>query len=105
MKAIGNQYAQEVAVMASAEYLGGECIALAGAADEATIPAGATMALISAEGGAVYYAVNDVDADGDSPGYVPADNLRFVYSISNLETLHVYGAADVKAHIEYYREG
>jgi len=108
-KSVNGVYASEVAYIATSEYLGGQYIALAGASVAATIPTGTKMVLISAEGGAAYYAVNATGetpaASDESPGYVPADNIRFVYPVSNLSTIHVFGAAGAKARLEYYSEG
>jgi len=95
---------RDVAFMPTAQHNGGETIEPAGSSTEATIPDGTTLVFISAEGGAVYYEVNGTDADADSPGYVPEDNQRVIFSCSNLSTLFVYAAASVKAHIEYYKE-
>jgi len=109
VKNINGVYADEVAYIATSQYLGGEYIALAGDSVAATIPTGTKMVLISAEGGAVYYAVNATGeppaASNESPGYVPQDAVRFVYPVSNLNTIHVFGAAGAKARLEYYSEG
>lgn len=108
-KNVNGVYAGEVAYIAASQYLGGQYIALAGASAAATIPDGTTMVIISAEGGAVYYEVNATGetpaADSESPGYVPADNIRFVYPVNNLNTIHVFGASGAKARLEYYSEG
>jgi len=108
-KSVNGVYASEVAYIATSEYLDGQCIVLTGDSAAATIPTGTKMVLISAEGGAVYYAVNATGeppaASAESPGYVPQDAVRFVYPVSNLNTIHVFGAAGAKARLEYYSEG
>lgn len=101
---IGDTYAQEVAYTAAADYKGGETLEPNGASVAATIPAGTTMVFVSAEGGPIYYAINAAPADANSPGYVPQDTLRVVFSIANLTSLAIFGAAGAKAHIEYYQD-
>ena len=109
VKNINGVYADEVAYVASSEYLGGQYIALAGASDAAALPEGTAMVIISAEGGPVYYEVNAAGetpaASDEIPGYVPQDAVRFVYPVSNLNTIHVFGASGAKARLEYYSEG
>lgn len=93
-----------VVIEAGTTYLGGQTLAPNTQSTAATLPAGTTTICISAEGGPVYYRVNGTSASADAPGYVPEDGWRVVLGVANLTALHVYAAADVKAHLEYYRD-
>jgi len=86
------------------EYIGGESITLAGASQAVTIPSSARSFIISAETGAVYYAINAGFAGLTSPGYIPVDGSAVAGPLSNLNTLHIYGVAGSMAHIQFFRE-
>lgn len=83
---------------------GGTAAACGTTSTAVTIPAGANMALIHAEGAAVYWHVNGTAAIGTTaPGYVAQDSSSIVMPSDNLSTLHVNGAGTAAvAHIEFY---
>lgn len=86
------------------EYMGGNAYAPGGASVAVPVPSRATAFTIAANGGDVYYAVNLGFAGTDAPGFV-AQNWHWAEGpLSNLDTLHIYAAADVKVHISFYRE-
>ena len=69
------------------------------------LPSTATCIYIRANGGDVYYDLNETTANTTSPGYVPEDALEVIGPMSNLDALTVYGSgATVYAHIEFWRE-
>lgn len=85
-------------------YMGEDYKALASASVAATIPLGSTTALIRAEGGAVYWTVNNAGAaSATSGGYVADGQVGVVLTISNLTSLKLYGVSPAKAHIEFYK--
>lgn len=86
------------------EYISGETITPAGASTAVTIPSSARSFIVSAEGGAAYYAINAAFATAASPGYVPGGGSATVGPLSNLNTLHVWAAAGVTVHIMFFRE-
>jgi len=86
-------------------YIGGEVITCNGE-QVAVVPAEATAFVIAARGGAVYYHVNSLTANTNSPGYIAEDGVQTVGPLSNLVRLAVYGGgATVYAHIQYFVEG
>lgn len=85
-------------------YKGGEAIVPNGSSTAATIPEGANCAILSAEGGAAYYAVNAASASASSPGFVPENMRSVVPPIDNLTSLKVFAAAGVTVHVEYYAD-
>jgi len=104
MKASDGKYYQEVAVEPLA-YKGGETLTPNGVSTACTIPEGTNMAVIAANGGDVYYAINPGAgaASAASPGFVKDGQHWIVGPLSNLTALKVYTAAGAaKAHIEYY---
>ncbi len=104
MKASDGKYYQEVAVEPLA-YKGGETLTPNGKSTACTIPSGANMVAIAANGGDVYYAINPGAgaASAASPGFVKDGQHWIVGPLSNLTALKVYTAAGAaKAHIEYY---
>lgn len=104
MRTLGSTYAQETVIVGGSTYLGGETVTPAGASAEATVPAGTTTAILAAEGGAAYYAINAASADADAPGYVPEDGYRPIVGVANLTSLHLFAADGVKVHLEYYQD-
>lgn len=104
MKNVSGVYYQEVA-QAPSQYTGGETLTPNGSSTACTLPANTNMALIGAEGGDVYYAINPGagDAAATSPGYISSGTHFIVGPLSNLADLKVYAAAgSTKVHIEYY---
>jgi len=68
-----------------------------------TLPNGATIIVIKANGGDVYYGVNANNASAESSGFI-ADGVGDVIGpISNLEKMAVYAAAGT-IHVQYYAE-
>lgn len=88
------------------EYLGGESITLDGAtADAATIPSSATIVEIRAEAGEVYFEINSIEANANSPGYIPEDGGEIIGPLSNLIRLRFYSTtASTVVHVMYFRE-
>lgn len=85
-------------------FLGGEAITPAGSSADATIPAGATSAILTAEGGSAYYALNDSPADSSAGGFVGENMNAVVPGISNWISMAVYAEAGVTVHINYFKE-
>lgn len=86
------------------EYIAGETIAL-GSSKTGFVPAGATVALMRSEGGAVYYDINATTANANSAGYLPDGWPMIVGPLDNLDALAFYGAAGVKVHVQYFSGG
>ena len=84
-------------------YLDGENIAGNGAAQNASIPEEATIFHIVADGGAVSYEINGT-ATATSPGWVPENGRVVEGPLNNIDTLSIFHANGVNAHIEYYAE-
>lgn len=104
MKSANGQYYQEVTVEPM-EYKGGETLTPNGTSTACTIPSGANMAVIAANGGDVSYAINPGAgaASAASPGFVKDGQHRLVGPLSNLTGLKVFTASGTaKAHVEYY---
>ena len=88
-------------VSAKWEYLGAQRIDADGAS-AATIPAHATIVVITAETGAVRYAVNGAAGANSTP--VPQDQTRVIGPLSNLESFGIYNSGGSVAYLEFYRE-
>jgi hypothetical protein len=82
-------------------HISGETITLTGTSVVLTIPSDASVVFIVAENGAVYYATNGAIASAISGGYIPEDTGQIIGPLANLQRMAVFGAADVKAHIQY----
>lgn len=68
------------------------------------VPNGANAAIIMAEGGAIYFAINNGPAKTTSGGYAPQDSTPgVVYPIDDFRILHVYGGAGAIAHVLFYK--
>lgn len=91
-----------------ASYLGGTCSACGTVSTPITPTAGATSALIRAEGGAIYWNLGGTAlgaATATSPGYVAQDNQAYIPALDNLPIFNIIGgAAGSKAHIEFYQD-
>ena len=81
-------------------YLGGEAIVGNAGNQPATIPAGATIAEIDAQGGDVYYALNG----GAMSGFVPENGGRILGPLQNLNSIVFNFAVGGTAYIMYFRE-
>lgn len=86
------------------EYIEGLSIILAGVSQVVAVPSSARSFIVSAEAGPVYYALNAAFAVAASPGYVPTGGSATVGPLSNLDSLHIWGAAATVAHIQFFRE-
>ena len=96
--------ASDLVRLADMIYLGGERIALNAADATANMPETTEAFCIRANVGDVYYVINGGAAAATSPGYVPKNMVDWQGYIVNLENLHVYGAAGVFAHIQYFKQ-
>jgi len=85
-------------------YLGEERITCDGSSQALTIPNGAQVVEIDAEGGDLYFSLNGNPAQASSGGYVPEDSARIVGPLANLNTINVQGAGGTFAHVLYFRE-
>jgi hypothetical protein len=94
---------QDGQLAALGSYIGGTGHNCDGTTTALTIPSGANMAYIHAEGGAVYWHVNSATAGTTSPGYVAQDQNGLVFEIDNFANLSVYGGSAVWAHVEFYQ--
>lgn len=66
---------------------------------------GATVITISARGGEVYYNINGVTANANSPGYVADGGVQTVGPVCNMTSLWVFSStADTMVHVNFYRE-
>ena len=93
---------RQIAVLGT--YKGGTGHNCAGTTSNLSVPSGANMAYIHAEGGAVYWNVGGASAGTTSPGYVAQDQNGLIFEIDNLGTvLPVYGGSAVWAHVEFYQ--
>ena len=86
------------------QYRGGQTILPAGASVAATVPSGAHIFEIRAEGGPAYYEINGASASANSHGYVADGGGAVVGPLSNLNSLHVFAAVGDTVHIQYYEE-
>ena len=102
-KAIGDGRLAAEVVSIGWTYLGEESLDMDSNSQDVTLPDGTNVVEISAEGGAVFYTLND-DASADSGGYVPEDQARYVFKVENLTSLAVYGESPAVAHLNYYLE-
>ena len=84
-------------------YLGGTAVSPNGTATALVPDTGATSAQIRPAGAACYYIVNGGTATTNWPGYVPADQIGFVFPIDNFGTLTVSQASGT-AHVQYYQD-
>jgi len=77
-----------------------------GSAQSATIPTGANIFEIRAEGAAVYFNINHGGADANASGYIADGSGEIVGPLHNLNQLTLWGAAadGAVAHIMYFRE-
>lgn len=90
-------------VFEGVRYLGEQSIAMNGSSQACTLPADTNMVEIAAEGGDVRYTVNAA-ASADSGGYIPSGQKGYVFKLSNLTSLALFGASPAKAHMLYYKE-
>jgi hypothetical protein len=107
MKSIGGKYLQEISIESEAglTYLGVEILTPNNSSTACTLPTGTNCAILAAEGGDIYYAINPGAgaAAATSPGYIQSGNHWFIGPLSNLTSLKVFGATGTeKAHVEYY---
>ena len=103
MKNMGAFYAQEVTNPIA--YTGGETLTPNGSSTACTLPTNTNYAVIAAEGGDVYYAINPGAgaAAATSAGYIASGTHWIVGPLTSLTSLKVYAAAgSAKAHCEYY---
>ncbi len=71
----------------------------------AALPADCTAVIVGAEGGDVWYSVNGITANDDSPGFVAEDTVQTIGPFANMTALVLYGtAAATLAHVQYVRE-
>ena len=84
------------------KYLGGQKIS-GGGSTSLTLPNGATIIVIKANGGDVYYGVNANNASAESSGFSAGGVGDVIVPISNLEKMPVYAAAGT-IHVQYYAE-
>ena len=86
-------------------YLSGTAAACGTTSTAITAPTGASLALIHAEGAAVYWSVNASSVVGSTaPGYVAQDQVGFIPEIDNLTKVAVIGGASgAIAHVEFYQ--
>jgi len=82
-------------------YIGGEYL---NAPDNQALalPSTVDTIVISAETGAVYFAINGA-ASTSSPGYIPQDGFQTVGPIANLTSVNVHSPTGI-AHVQYWRE-
>jgi hypothetical protein len=87
-------------------YLSGETLTMDGTAQACTLPTGAHIFEIRAEGAAVYFNINRAVADATAHGYVADGSGEIVGPLANLSSLTLYGAAAdaAVAHVMYFRE-
>ncbi|MCD6291243.1 MAG: hypothetical protein J7M34_12125 [Anaerolineae bacterium] len=88
-------------VEAKWRYLGSERIDADGA-HEATVPALATIVVITAETAAVRYTINGAANANSIP--IPTDQTRVIGPLANLESLGIFNSGGSIAHVEYYCE-
>ena len=81
-------------------YKGTDRKTMAGAAQEIAIAANSKIAMLSAEGGAIRYAVN-ADATNASGGYLSTGCIVVVF-LSGATKLSVYGEAASYANVMFY---
>lgn len=85
------------------EYLGMEMLEPDAASMAANPPSQANIVQIRARGGDIYFQFNLGFANANSM-YLPQNAAELIGPLSNLNALHVYGAAAAYAHIMYFRE-
>ena len=87
------------------QYMGGNVYTPNGVSTNVPVPSRATAFTIAANGGDVYYAINQGFAGLTSPGFVPQSWHWVEGPLSNMTTLHVYSAAGAtKVHVSFYCE-
>jgi hypothetical protein len=85
-------------------YLSGTACACGTVSTQVPVPAGASFAMIHAEGGKGYWNTNGTVAGTASPGYVAADQTGLIPPVDNLSALYVYGEAATIMHVEFYQD-
>jgi len=88
-------------VSAKWRYLGAQRLGADGA-NEATLPAGATIVVITAETGAIRYKINGTADANSTP--VPQDQTRVIGPLANLDGFSVFNSGGSVAYLEFYRE-
>jgi hypothetical protein len=91
------------AVYGGLTYLGEQTITGNSANQNATLPTGTNMVLLSAESGAMRFTINAA-ATANSGGYVPENTQVWIIKLANLTSLGIYGVSPAKVHITYYQE-
>ena len=87
------------------EYLGGDVVQFGGASIHInTMPRNCDSFKIVAQGGEVYYEMNDTVASTNSPGLVPQNAVVLEGPITGLTRLDAFGAQGVIAYVMFYRE-
>lgn len=92
--------------VAAWEFLKGEMLSVdgQGGGADAVIPNNATIVIISAETGAIYYSINHAVAGVNSGGYLAAGGVITIGPLSNLNSIAFMGAAAASIHIQYFME-
>jgi hypothetical protein len=87
-------------------YVSGTAVACGTVNTEVVIPTGANNALVQAEGGTLYYLLNDGTVAGTtSPGYVPENTYLFLPPIDNWSSFYVIGGGVAAvAHVVFFNE-
>jgi hypothetical protein len=99
----GDQTYSLSAATAGSTLLEGSGLALNNSSLAVPVPAGANAAVLQSEHGPLYYEINsEEDASENSAGYCPADCERHIFKLAALHSLKIFGAAGVKAHIQFY---
>jgi hypothetical protein len=88
------------------KYLSGETLTMDGTAQACTLPTGAHIFEIRAEGAAVYFNINRNVADATAHGYVADGSGEVVGPLFELTALTLWGtlADGGVAHVMYFRE-
>ena len=81
-------------------YINEQTITGNGASQAATLPSGTSVVWITAEGGAVYAAINGT-ASASSGHYISDGQKMIVGPYSNLVSLSIFATSPAKAHLVY----
>lgn len=93
--------------VAAWEFLKGEMLTLdgQGGGADAVIPNNATIVIISAETGSIYYSINHPVAGVNSGGFLLAGGVITIGPLSNLNSIAFMDAgAAASVHIQYFTE-
>lgn len=88
------------------KYRGGQTLTMDGTPQACTIPTGAHIFELRAEGAAVYFNLNHPNASAASPGYVANGSVATIGPLDTFTHLTLFGTAQgaAVAHIMYFEE-